>query len=144
MPSPIENPHVAVSDHLGVEVKRRIEISQTQPGAPFAAILIRVETRWYDNDPTPDEVEIVEASFAVDSDLPEAIDAVNVWLLLEHRSRVLPHSWRSRPSEGTTGVVLMFEGMTATAATPAELRSAPADRPTDGPPSRTRRTVMER
>ncbi|TXI62918.1 hypothetical protein [Mycolicibacterium mageritense] len=119
-----------INDYLAVQVSWLIELAQEQPALPFQATLIRQETRWYDTDPDPDVVEYTEDYLEAEADLADVIHAVNQWLLTDHHLRVIPHSWRSRPSEGTTGLTLMLEGRAATAVRCTRSNPAPThDRP---------------
>lgn len=99
-----------VDDFVAADTRWRAEISLPAVGAAFRATLVREDRRWFDDDPLPDVDEHVlcEREFAVS--LPTLFAAVDEWLLLGHKLRVLPHSWTPCESGPDVGVALLLEG----------------------------------
>lgn len=105
----------AVSDTVAVEVQMMCEVAQEGALEPFVATLYRVESRFWDDDPTPDvvEVEVCEKSWRCA--LPAVFAAVDAWLLSEHRLRVPVHSWRGGATGPGTGLTVLLTGRAAPA-----------------------------
>lgn len=109
-------------DYIGIETTLHVWVTQRAAGEPFAATLIREDSRWWDDDPQPDieEHAVCEHQFAVP--LPSLFAELDHWLVTEHRLRVLSHSWQARESGPDVDAVLVLEG-----------RAVPALHITSGP-----------
>lgn len=101
-------------------VKMVCELSQETVDGPFLAALIREETRWWDDDPTPDIVETIVSETTLQVLLPDVFSAVDHWLATTHRLYVLPTSWQSGNTGADTGVVVLLAGR-ATSVSPVTI-----------------------
>lgn len=98
-----------------VEVQMMCEVAQEGVDEPFVATLYRVESRLWDDDPTPDVVEVEVCEKSLQCALPAVFAAVDEWLLSEHRLRVPVHSWRGGATGPGTGLTVLLTGRAAPA-----------------------------
>ena len=98
-----------------IEVNLKCELSQEDPAQPFEAVLIREETRYWDDDPKPDVVETIVSETELDASLPAVFEAVDQWLSAAHHLRIVPSSWRPGITGPSTGFVVLLEGQAAPA-----------------------------
>lgn len=104
-------PHIT-TDNVAVHAELAVELYQETTDGPFTAILVRHETRWWDDDPDPDYVDTIVSRSEFATSLPEVFAAVDAWLVTGHRLRVQPHTWRPSDSGPDVGAVLILEGRT--------------------------------
>lgn len=95
---------------VAVEVQMMCEVAQERVGEPFMATLYRVESRFWDDDPNPDVVEVEVCEKALVCALPAVFAAVDEWLLAGHRLRVPAHTWRSGGTGPGTGLTVLLTG----------------------------------
>lgn len=91
------------------------ELSQETFDGPFSVALIREETRWWDDDPTPDIIETIVGETELRVFLPDVFSAVDHWLANTHHLHVLPTTWTSGNTGADTGVVVLLAGRTTPA-----------------------------
>jgi hypothetical protein len=97
------------NDRPDVDVQMMCELSQESPDGPFQAVLIREETRHWEDDPQPDIVETIVCEVELNAAPPDVFAEVDRWLLTGHRLRVNPATWTPGDTGPGTGVVVLLE-----------------------------------
>lgn len=105
-----EQDNNTLSNTVAFEVQMMCEVAQEREGEPFMATLYRVESRFWDDDPNPDVVEVEVCEKALACALPAVFAAVDEWLLAGHRLRVPAHTWRSGNTGSGTGLTALLVG----------------------------------
>ncbi|MDM3930319.1 MULTISPECIES: hypothetical protein [Mycobacterium avium complex (MAC)] len=92
-----------------VDVQMVCELSQETANGPFQAVLVREETRHWEDDPVPDIVENVVGKVELHCALPDVFAEVDRWLLAGHHLRVQPATWTPGDTGPDSGVVVLLE-----------------------------------
>lgn len=100
---------VSAAEYVAVETSWSTVVSLTAVGAPFRAVLIRADSRWFEDDATPELVEHVLCEREFSLPLPAVFGAVDEWLFQGHKLRVLAHTWTPCESGPDVGVALLLE-----------------------------------
>lgn len=99
-----------MSSTVAIEVQMMCEVAQERERGPFVATLYRVESRFWDDDPNPDVVEVEVCEKTLTCALPAVFAAVDEWLLAGHRLRVPAHTWRFGDTRPGTGLTVLLNG----------------------------------